>query len=400
MSDESEQAGDEEAKPTLDRRSVLKIGAVFAGSTAIAAGAGGYLSQDTDSGETNSTPTYGYGGTPVATTTESAGTATGATATATASRTVTRSATDTRTPDSATTTEGTTSPTETQTETRSETTTRTATSTETRTPSAPAPPSGGGSSGGGSSGSGGGSGGSGSSGGGGSGSSGGSGTSTTETRTTEMPSTTETPTPTTEPPTTTETPTPTTEPPTTTETPTQTTRTATQTTESSSGSVDDDYGIQGYGEYGYGGVPPRQTAADEDCEQAPVTVPDTRVNLGETTTVRIEASGLTEGLAGFSMSLSMEDDDVATFTDATIEPDFGVVTEDVSNSTVDLSALDRDGAVEPTTDCETARRTLARITVRGDATDLTNLSLTIDSMNDDSGVSISPETTVGRITVE
>ena len=70
--------------------------------------------------------------------------------------------------------------------------------------------------------------------------------------------TTETPTTTTETPTTTtETPTTTTETPTTTtETPTTTTETPTTTTEvpQTTTTVSDSYGIQGYGEYGYGGT--------------------------------------------------------------------------------------------------------------------------------------------------
>lgn len=130
-----------------------------------------------------------------------------------------------------------------------------------------------------------------------------------------------------------------------------------------------------------------------------VSVAGTTVDNGETTTVAIELSAAPSGLVGFELDLRLEDGAIGAITDAGY-PDAYELTDppDISedNTSVALEAANLDGAPrENTTDI-----TLATVTLRGTDDGTTDLSVSINALDDGDGSAIGPTTESGTLTVE
>jgi PGF-CTERM protein len=137
------------------------------------------------------------------------------------------------------------------------------------------------------------------------------------------------------------------------------------------------------------------TVAAQTADNPTVTVEDTTVAPGETTTVAVTLSGAPDGLAGYNLTLSL-DDSTATLTNASTADQFALANTTVSADTVTLSAVDTDDAVGPgATDVD-----LCEVTLRGETAGTTELTVRSTQMDDDSGTAIAPATAGGTVTVE
>lgn len=132
-------------------------------------------------------------------------------------------------------------------------------------------------------------------------------------------------------------------------------------------------------------------------EHATLSVDDATVTTGETTTVAVTLSELPNGLSGFNVTLALSNPDSATITDARIDGfELNRTTVSPDRSAVELKGIDTqkrqqsgDGPLR-----------LATVTIHGDDTTGTDLTLQVDQVDDDEGDRIDPTTEDSRLTVD
>jgi alkaline phosphatase D len=123
------------------------------------------------------------------------------------------------------------------------------------------------------------------------------------------------------------------------------------------------------------------------------------VGNGATAELGLSARWLSEGLSGGTITLSFSDSAVADFTSATVNDAFGIgeasVASDGSAATVRFADLDTNvQAVLGGTDVP-----LATLSVRGDATGTTDVTVTVERLDDDTGATPETETDIGVLIV-
>ncbi len=129
---------------------------------------------------------------------------------------------------------------------------------------------------------------------------------------------------------------------------------------------------------------------------------DANVEPGELANIGVTMSSAPSGLAGYDITLGLENDSVATITNATIAEEFGLslvnISEDNTSMTVRLRGLDFDENIEE----GATNISLADVEIEGMATGETALEIQdVTRVDDDSGDSLDLDTTdSGQITVE
>ena len=129
---------------------------------------------------------------------------------------------------------------------------------------------------------------------------------------------------------------------------------------------------------------------------------DANVEPGESANIGVTMSSAPSGLAGYDITLGLENDSVATITNATIAEEFGLslvnISEDNTSMTVRLRGLDFDENIEE----GATNISLADVEIEGMATGETALEVQdVTRVDDDSGDSLDLDTTdSGQITVE
>lgn len=126
-----------------------------------------------------------------------------------------------------------------------------------------------------------------------------------------------------------------------------------------------------------------------------VTVSDVAVENGSEATATIWLSEAPDGLAGFVIEVSSQNDSVATISNAAVDPAFGLRNATVQSGTARLAASDTDDAIGTN---ETAV-TVGTVTVEGNANGKTNLSVSVSRIDDDGGDPISVRKRIGGVTV-
>ncbi|MDS0258861.1 alkaline phosphatase D family protein [Haloarcula sp. S1CR25-12] len=123
------------------------------------------------------------------------------------------------------------------------------------------------------------------------------------------------------------------------------------------------------------------------------------VGNGKTATAELTGRWLDEGLSGGTISVSLADPEVATITGATVDDAFGIAETEVASdgaaATVRFADIEENaqGAV-PGTDT-----TLATLDIRGTGTGTTDIEVTVDRLDDDSGTSLEATTEMGLVIV-
>lgn len=140
------------------------------------------------------------------------------------------------------------------------------------------------------------------------------------------------------------------------------------------------------------GVPPASVLAGPTLD-----VGDAATTANETATLDVVLSAAPSGLARYDLTVATGDDSVATIRDVEYPRrletvDEPVVTDDgaVRIGAADTGSSVRSGATDVT---------LATVVVRGEAPGTTTVSVTVERMDDDSDIRISPETSVGTVRV-
>jgi alkaline phosphatase D len=134
--------------------------------------------------------------------------------------------------------------------------------------------------------------------------------------------------------------------------------------------------------------------------QTPTVVAESMaVGNGATGDLALSARWLPEGLSGGTVTVSLSEPDVAALTGATVDDAFGIsetsVASDGSSVTVRFADLDTNvQSVAGGTDVP-----LAALTVRGDATGTTDVTITVDRLNDDDGNAPETDTEMGVLVV-
>lgn len=128
---------------------------------------------------------------------------------------------------------------------------------------------------------------------------------------------------------------------------------------------------------------------------------DTNVDPGESANVGVSMSSAPDGLAGYDITLGLENDSVATITNATVNEEFGLslvnISEDNTSMTVRLRGLDFDKNIEE----GATNISLADVEVEGASAGETTLEVQeVTRVDDDSGNPIDINTDSGQITVE
>lgn len=110
--------------------------------------------------------------------------------------------------------------------------------------------------------------------------------------------------------------------------------------------------------------------------------------VDEETTVNVTVSEVPDGLSGFNVTLQVADPDVGSVVDASINDEMGL--EEVAivddGAGVRLKAVDIDDVVQS----GDGPVTLATVTLRGDATGSSALTIDVDQVDDDDGNRIGP----------
>ncbi|MFB6191853.1 MAG: dockerin type I domain-containing protein [Haloarculaceae archaeon] len=126
-----------------------------------------------------------------------------------------------------------------------------------------------------------------------------------------------------------------------------------------------------------------------------VSAGDASVAVGETTTIPVVLNEAPDGLAGFNVSVSVEESGTATVVDASVSDQFGLSDPTADSARATLVAADTNGNVEAgATDVR-----LGTVTVRGEADGTTDLSVTINQLDADGGARIDAGTDPGTLTV-
>lgn len=120
--------------------------------------------------------------------------------------------------------------------------------------------------------------------------------------------------------------------------------------------------------------------------------------VDEETTVNVTVSEVPDGLSGFNVTLQVADPDVGSVVDASINDEMGL--EEVAivddGAGVRLKAVDIDDVVQS----GDGPVTLATVTLRGDATGSSALTIDVDQVDDDDGNRIGPALGDASLTVE
>jgi hypothetical protein len=122
----------------------------------------------------------------------------------------------------------------------------------------------------------------------------------------------------------------------------------------------------------------------------------TSVIEGQETEIRIIADVLPDGLAGYNLTVTLDDSSVAEIVGVSY-PSWVTVTENSSlpGSSVYLAALDGDNAVQPGAEDVV----LATLTVSGKDMGSANLSIVVNRLDDDEGYHIESELASGTVEV-
>ncbi|WP_049995908.1 dockerin type I domain-containing protein [Halococcus sediminicola] len=139
----------------------------------------------------------------------------------------------------------------------------------------------------------------------------------------------------------------------------------------------------------------------EEAETPTLTIGDATVEEGSTTNADVSMSSAPNGLAGYDITFGLENDSVATITNATIPDEFSYssvnISEDNTTMTVRLRALDLQENIEE----GATNISLADVEVEGVSAGETALEVQdITRVDDDSGDPIDVNTDSGQITVE
>ncbi len=138
------------------------------------------------------------------------------------------------------------------------------------------------------------------------------------------------------------------------------------------------------------------SAAAQTADDPAVNVENASVSPAETERVTVTLSDAPGGLSGYSLRITLGDDDTAALTNASTADQFGLANATVGADGVTLSAVDTDDAVGPgATDV-----VLGAVTIRGETAGTTELAVTPTRVDDDSGTAVAPATAGGTVTVE
>jgi secreted PhoX family phosphatase len=119
------------------------------------------------------------------------------------------------------------------------------------------------------------------------------------------------------------------------------------------------------------------------------------VGMGRTGTVDLTMSSVPGGLSGGSLTLSVGDASVATFTGATLSDEFGLTKTTVSEdgSTAMVTFTD----IEKSVQGDLAEITLGSLELEGTGTGTTDITIEVGSVDDDEGNSLEVETRSGLV---
>ena len=139
----------------------------------------------------------------------------------------------------------------------------------------------------------------------------------------------------------------------------------------------------------------------EEAEAPTLNIDDAVVEEGSTTSANVSMSSAPNGLAGYDITFGLENNSVATITNATIPDEFSYssvnISEDNTTMTVRLRALDLQENIEE----GATNISLADVEVEGVSAGETALEVQdITRVDDDSGDPIDVNTDSGQITVE
>ena len=139
----------------------------------------------------------------------------------------------------------------------------------------------------------------------------------------------------------------------------------------------------------------------EEVEAPTLNIDDAVVEEGSTTSANVSMSSAPNGLAGYDITFGLENNSVATITNATIPDEFSYssvnISEDNTTMTVRLRALDLKENIEE----GATNISLAGVEVEGESAGDTTLEVqNITRVDDDSGEPINVNTDSGQITVE
>ena len=127
--------------------------------------------------------------------------------------------------------------------------------------------------------------------------------------------------------------------------------------------------------------------------QVSVDIESMAVGNGKTGTAALEASSLPTGFSGAQVTVSVTDPDVATVTGVEFVEDLGLTESEISDdgSSARLRFADTDRNVQ----AGGRKLPLAELTLRGDNTGTTDLDVTVERMDDESGQTLDVEARTG-----
>jgi alkaline phosphatase D len=123
------------------------------------------------------------------------------------------------------------------------------------------------------------------------------------------------------------------------------------------------------------------------------------VQHGATSTLNVSSRWIPDGLAGGTITIGLTDPGVATFTGASVADAFGLAETSVSDDGASVTVRFADLAGNAESVVGGTDVTLASLDIRGDATGTTDVSITVDRLNDDSGADLATETSTGVVVV-
>ncbi|PSQ11296.1 alkaline phosphatase [Halobacteriales archaeon QS_5_70_15] len=136
-------------------------------------------------------------------------------------------------------------------------------------------------------------------------------------------------------------------------------------------------------------------------QQPPTTldVDSIAVSNGTVGTAELTAQWLPEGLSGGSVTLSLSESDVASFTGVSVLDSFGLGETAISEdgNTARLRFVDTEGAVQDPLGPEDVP--LASLDIRGDRAGTTDLEVNVEAMDDDTGNAVETRTRMGVLVV-
>ncbi|WP_339104811.1 hypothetical protein [Haloterrigena salinisoli] len=147
-----------------------------------------------------------------------------------------------------------------------------------------------------------------------------------------------------------------------------------------------------------GSVGAASTDSASSGTEPTLVVSDATVEPDSTAGLRVSLTDVPDGLAGFKLTLAVDDGDVATVANASYPDHFGLTTDpDVSadGETVTVEAADLDDEIA----AGATNVTLATIDVAGGDDGQTDLRVTSMQVDDDDGSAIDPSLEAGTLTI-